>query len=70
MRFVALQHEVPLFDRFAVMRQWVESGTFDFVEATKKIDTAEHVHQCIAELLGDLIVKAANMTGPGAPDHH
>jgi hypothetical protein len=70
MRFVALQHEVPLFDRFAVMRQWVESGTFDFVEATKKIDTAEHVHQCIAELLGDLIVKAANMTGPGAPDRH
>jgi lysophospholipase L1-like esterase len=70
MRFVALQHEVPLFDRFAVMRQWVELGTFDLVEATKKIDTAEQVHQCIAELLADLIVKAAKMTGPATPDQH
>jgi len=70
MRFVALQHEVTLFDRFAVMRQWVELGTFDLVEATKKIDTAEQVHQCIAELLADLIVKAAKMTGPAAPDQH
>jgi len=70
MRFVALQHEVTLFDRFAVMRQWVELGTFDLVEATKKIDTAEQVHQCIAELLADLIVKAAKMTGPTAPDQH
>jgi hypothetical protein len=70
MRFVALQHQVPLFDRFAVMRQWVELGTFDLVEATKKIDTAEQVHQCIADLLADLIVKAANMTGPTTPDQH
>jgi hypothetical protein len=70
MRFVALQHEVPLFDRFAVMRQWVELGIFDLVEATKKIDTAEQVHQCVAELLADLIVKAAKMTGPAAPDQH
>jgi hypothetical protein len=65
-----LQHEVPLFDRFAVMRQWVETGTFDFMEPTKKIDMAEKVHECIAELLADLIVKAANLTGSGARDHH
>jgi hypothetical protein len=70
MRFVALQHEVPLFDRFAVMRQWVEQGTFDLIEATKKMDTAERVHQCIAELLAGLIVQAAKLTGTGAHDNH
>jgi len=70
MRFVALQHEVPLFDRFAVMRQWGELGTFDLIEATKKMDTAERVHQCIAELLADLIVQAAKLTGTGVRDNH
>jgi hypothetical protein len=64
MRLIALQHEVPLFDRFAVMRQWGETGTFDLIEATKKMDTAERVHQCIAELLADLILQAAKLTGP------
>jgi lysophospholipase L1-like esterase len=70
MRFVALQHEVPLFDRFAVMHQWVELGTFDLMEATKKTDTAEHVHQCIAELLANLIVQSAKLTTSGAQDNH
>jgi hypothetical protein len=59
MRFVALQHEIPLFDRFAVMKHWGEMGTFDLNEATKKIDTAARVHDCIARLLGTLIVEAA-----------
>jgi hypothetical protein len=70
MRLIALQHEVPLFDRFAVMRQWGETGTFDLIEATKKMDTAERVHQCIAELLADLIVQAAKLTGPDARGNH
>jgi len=66
MRFVALQHEVLLFDRFAVMRHWSELGTFDFVEATKKIDTAARVHDCIGRLLADLIVQAAMIRGSSA----
>src|SRR5258706_1156598 len=28
-RVVAQQHDVPLFDRFAIMRQWNDSGDFD-----------------------------------------
>jgi hypothetical protein len=67
MRFVALQHQVPLFDRYAIMRQWVELGTFDFTEATKKTDTAEQVHRCIAVLLADLIVRGARLASPGSP---
>jgi hypothetical protein len=61
MRFVALQHEVPLFDRFSIMRHWGELGVFDLNEATKKIDTAARVHNCIGALLANLIVEAANL---------
>lgn len=65
MRIAALQHEVPLFDRFAVMKHWSEVGTFDLNEITKKIDTAGHVHDCIGRLLGRLIMEAAKPTHSG-----
>lgn len=61
MRIVALQHEIPLFDRFAIMRHWVEMGTFDLNEATKKIDTAARVHDCIGVLLARMIVEGAHL---------
>ena len=59
MRWVALQHEVPLFDRFSIMKLWSDLGTFDLYSATKKLDIAERVHDCIGRLLADLIVSAA-----------
>jgi lysophospholipase L1-like esterase len=55
MRLVAHQHEVPIFDRFAVMRQWSESGTFDLSGATKRLETAARIHDCVAQLLADVI---------------
>jgi hypothetical protein len=58
MRIVALQHEVPLFDRLAIMRHWGELGTFDFNEVTKKLDTAARVHDCIGRLLARQIVES------------
>ncbi|MGZ5804790.1 MAG: SGNH/GDSL hydrolase family protein [Xanthobacteraceae bacterium] len=70
MRFVALQHEIPLFDRFAVMRHWGELGTFDLNEATKKIDTAARVHNCIGQLLAGLILEAAHLPDGAAQDNH
>jgi hypothetical protein len=59
MRLVALQHEILLFDRFAVMKQWNELGIFDLSAATKKTDVAERVHDCIGRLLSGLVVEAA-----------
>src|SRR6185295_11947615 len=59
MRWVALQHEVPLFDRFSIMKVWGDLGTFDLYSATKKLDIAEHVHDCIGRLLADLVIEAA-----------
>lgn len=66
MRWVALQQEIPLFDRFAVMKIWADLGTFDFNSSTKKLDMAEHVHDCIGRLLADLIVISAEPNGPQA----
>ena len=55
MRLVAQQREVPLFDRFAIMKHWSELGTFDLYGATRRMETAARIHDCIAQLLADLI---------------
>jgi hypothetical protein len=59
MRWVALQQEVPLFDRFSIMKLWADLGTFDLDSTTKKLDMAEHVHDCLGRLLADLVIEAA-----------
>jgi hypothetical protein len=64
MRWVALQQEVPLFDRFSIMRLWSDLGTFDLYSATKKLDIAERVHDCIGRLLADLVIAAAKPEEP------
>jgi len=58
MRWVALQHDVPLFDRLALMKHWTELGTFDLYDASKNTDIAERVHDCIGRLLAGLIAGA------------
>jgi hypothetical protein len=58
MRWVALGNGINLFDRQAIMRQWGELGTFDLLAATKSLDTAAKVHDCIGRLLADLILQA------------
>lgn len=64
MRWVALQQEVPLFERFSIMRLWSDLGTFDLYSATKKLDIAERVHDCIGRLLADLVIAAAKPPEP------
>jgi hypothetical protein len=66
MRWVALQQEVPLFDRFGIMKLWADLGTFDLYSPTKKLDMAEHVHDCIGRLLGDLVIAGAKPSEPHA----
>jgi hypothetical protein len=66
MRWVAVQHEIPLFDRFAVMKLWADLGTFDLFSATKKLDTAARVHDCIGKLVAALVLEAARPQGPPA----
>jgi hypothetical protein len=64
MRWVALQQEVPIFDRFNLMKAWADLGTFDLYSATKKLDMAERVHDCIGRLLAGLVIEAAKSSAP------
>ena len=62
MRWVALQHKVPLFNRFEIMRLWADLGTFDFTGAANKLKVAARVHNCIAWLLADLVTEAVKLS--------
>jgi len=55
MRLVSQQREVPLLDRLAIMKHWSELGVFDLYAATRKVEMAARIHDCIAQLLADLI---------------
>jgi hypothetical protein len=59
MRVVAQEHEVPLFDRFALMKAWSESGDFDLFTAVRSAELAKRVHSCIGRALSEFILAAA-----------
>lgn len=59
LRWVAMQQEVPVFDRFNLMKNWADLGIFDLYSTTKKLDMAERVHDCIGRLLAALVIEAA-----------
>jgi hypothetical protein len=63
LRVVAQQHDVPLFDRFAIMRQWNDSGDFDLFNASHGLDLAKRVHECLGRALSTFVVGAAHI-GP------
>jgi hypothetical protein len=46
------------------MKLWGELGTFDLNSATKKLDIAERVHDCIGRLLADMVIAAAKSEEP------
>jgi hypothetical protein len=61
MRVVAQQHEVPLFDRFAIMRQWNDSGDFDLFSTSHGLGLAKRVHDCLGRALSKFIIDAAHL---------
>ena len=61
MRVVAQQHDVPLFDRFAIMRHWNEQGDFDLFSASHGIDLAKRVHDCLGRALSKFVIDAAHL---------
>ncbi|MBI3433942.1 MAG: SGNH/GDSL hydrolase family protein [Proteobacteria bacterium] len=67
MKFVALERDLPVFDRFSIMRLWDEVGTFDLYSPTKRMETAAKVHDCIAHLLADLIENSAQLAVAAKP---
>jgi hypothetical protein len=61
MRVVAQQHDVPLFDRFAIMRQWNESGDFDLFSPSPGMELAKRVHDCLGRALSSFVIDAAHI---------
>jgi hypothetical protein len=60
MRVVAQEHEVPLFDRFALMQKWAEAGDFDFFTAVHNSELAKRVHGCLGRALSQFIMASAH----------
>jgi hypothetical protein len=61
MRVVAQQHDVPLFDRFAIMHQWNDAGDFDLFTAVHGIEVAKRVHDCLGRALSKFVIDAAHL---------
>jgi hypothetical protein len=61
MRVVAQQHDVPLFDRFAIMRNWSDAGDFDLFSASHGIELAKRVHDCLGRALSKFVIDAAHL---------
>ena len=61
MRVVAQQHEIPLFDRLAIMRHWSDTGAFDLYAAGKDNVLAHRVHDCIGRSIASMINDAAHL---------
>ncbi len=61
MRVVAQQHDVPLFDRFAIMRHWNDAGDFDLFSTVHGIDLAKRVHDCLGRALSKFVVDSAHL---------
>jgi hypothetical protein len=61
MRVVAQQHDVPLFDRFAIMRHWNDAGDFDLTSTSQGLDLAKRVHDCLGRALSKFVIDAARV---------
>ncbi len=64
MRWVAVQHEIPLFDRFSIMKLWADLGTFNLFSAANKRDVAKRIHDCLGRLLADLVLESIKPKEP------
>jgi hypothetical protein len=63
MRVVAQEHDIPLFDRFAIMRQWNDQGQFDLFSPSRGPEMAKQVHDCLGRALAQFVMDAAHL-GP------
>jgi hypothetical protein len=60
-RWVSREREVPVFDRLAIMRHWYDSGQFDLYKATKDLQMAKNVHDCLGRALATTVIDAGHL---------
>jgi hypothetical protein len=61
LRAVAQEHDIPLFDRFAIMREWNEQGHFDLFNSSRGPELAKQVHDCLGRALAQFVIDAAHL---------
>ena len=61
MRVVAQEHDIPLFDRFAIMHQWNDQGQFDLFNPAPGTELAKQVHDCLGRALAQFVIDAAHL---------
>jgi hypothetical protein len=61
LRVAAQQHDVPLFDRFSIMRHWNEVGDFDLFSTFPGVEMAKRVHACLGRALSKFVLDAARL---------
>jgi hypothetical protein len=61
MRAVAQQRDIPLFDRFAIMRYWSDEGAFDFYAAGRDNGLAQRVHDCLGRAIGAVVIEDGHL---------
>jgi hypothetical protein len=61
MRLAAQQRAVPLFDRFAIMNHWNETGEFDLFSPVRGVDLAKRVHDCLGRALSTFVIDTAHI---------
>lgn len=60
-RVVAQQLDVPMFDRFSIMRYWNDAGDFDLFGPVHGFGMAKRVHDCIGRSLSAMIIEASHI---------
>ncbi len=63
MRVVAQEYDIPLFDRFSIMRHWQDVGEFDLFSTANGMRMAKRVHACLGRALSKFVIDAARL-GP------
>ncbi len=61
LRVVAQEYDVPLFDRFAIMRHWSDAGDFDLFSTAHGLEMAKRVHACLGRALSKFLIDSAHL---------
>lgn len=61
MRVVAQQYDIPIFDRFSIMRHWSDAGDFDLFGPVHGLAIAKRVHDCIGRSLSTMVIEASRI---------
>ena len=61
MRTVAFTKDVPFFNRYRIMREWSENGSFDLAALHIGRKEYEEIHRCVGSLMAEFVIRAATL---------